>query len=108
MLLGGVAVARIIGIGLDDRGVGQVTLNKFANPRTRDDIGTVFLTRMQLDAHLARHSARNTLIHATQALGGKVAREVHDRFRSIALAYGDVDIAVRCRCDLFVLHAAPP
>ena len=52
MVLGGVAAAFVVGVGLDDDGVRQLLPDKVFDPGAGDDVRAIRLTGVQLDANL--------------------------------------------------------
>ena len=76
MLLGSVAVAFVIGIGLDYVGALQVLLHQGFDPFAGDDVGAVLLARVKLDAHAAFNLAIDLFIGLDQALGGQIAGKI--------------------------------
>lgn len=95
VLLGGVAVAFIIGVGFHNVGVGQVVFNQRLHPGAGDDVGTVLFAGVRLDRHLAGQAAPDLLKRLAQALGGKVPGEVHHGLLAGALLHRDVMFAAR-------------
>ena len=96
VLLGGVAVALVVGVGLDDAGLGEVLLEQLAHPRARDDVGAVGLAGVELDAGLAADVAVDLGVCLAEALCREVAGEVDDGLVTGAVGGRDVAIAVGC------------
>lgn len=96
VLLGGVAVALVVGVGLDDAGLGEVLLDQLADPFARDDVGAVGLAGVELYADLAADVAVDLGVCRAQSLGREVAGEVDDGLVAGALCGSDVAVAVGC------------
>ena len=54
-----IAIARIVGVGLNDRGVFDVVSQQFLNPFARQNVGTALFAGVQLHRHLAGENGRN-------------------------------------------------
>ena len=86
--VGGVAVALIVGVGLDDAGAFQVFLHERFDPLAGDDVGTVLFAGVQFHAHASFNRLVDLLIGHDKAFGAQVAGEVHDCFVTGALVVG--------------------
>ena len=91
---GGVTVALIVGVGLDDGGTLQVLLHQSLDPSTRDDVGAMLLARVQLHCYAALDHLVDLLIGHDQSLGTQVAGEIDHRLVAGALVIGDILVAV--------------
>ena len=67
MLLGGIAVALVIGIGLDYVGTFQVLLHQGFHPFAGDDVRAVLLAGVELHSHAAFDLAIHLLISLDEA-----------------------------------------
>ena len=54
-----IAIARIVGVGLYDRGVFDVVGQQFLNPFARQNVGTALFAGVQLHRHLAGENGRD-------------------------------------------------
>ena len=90
VLLGRVAVALVVGVGLDDVGIGEVLLHQGFDPFARNDVGAVLFTGVELDAHAAGNLAIDFLVGLDKTFGGKVAGKVNNGFLSGTLVVGKV------------------
>lgn len=78
MVLGGVAIAAVVGVGLDDGGIGQIFVQKLLDPLARQDIRPVGLAGVELDGHLALDVVLHHLVGTDEALGVELASEVNN------------------------------
>ena len=76
VLVGGVAVALIVGVGLHDGGILQVLLHQRLHPFARQDVGTVLLAGMQFHGHLALDVLVHFLVSRNQSFSTEVAGEI--------------------------------
>ena len=106
MLLGGVAIASVVGVGLDDGRLGEVLVHELGHPLARDDVGPVLLAGMQLDGHLAIELVSHLGKGLAQAGCREVAREPDDGRIAVALVSGNVDVSIGCRCCVVNGHSA--
>ena len=102
MLLGGVAVTHVVGVGLDDVGIGEVLLQQGLHPLARDDVGAVLLAGVELDAHAAGNVAADLLVGQDEAFGREVAGEIYGGVFAAALVVGEVLAPVRSRLALLL------
>ena len=99
VLFGGVAVALIEGVGLDDGSLRQVALHQLLHPLVGDDVRTVLLAGVQLDGYLAPDFAAYPRVESAQAPGGQVAGEIDDGFVAPALLIGHIALAAQAGND---------
>ena len=95
VLLGGIAAALIVSVGLHDDRVVKLLLGgeQFLHPRAWDDVGAVGLAGVELDGDLSSQIGAHLLKGLLQAFGREIAREVYDGFVSAALLIGNVGSA---------------
>ena len=87
-VLGGrVAVAFIIGVCFDDRGIRDFLFKEFLDPRARQDVRAVLFAGVQLDGDLACQVCTNLFINLLEPFGGKVSCEIDDRFISFSFFF---------------------
>ena len=105
VLLGRVAAALVIGVGLDDRrGRGETAREKLLHPRARDDVRSLRLAGVQLDGDLPRQHGRHAVKNLQEAQFGQIAREEHDGALSGALLKRDVAVSVLSRDGSLFFH----
>ena len=85
VLLGGVAVALIVRVGLHDGGLGQVLLHQLLHPCGRDDVGAVLLAGVQFHRRVALDAGAHLLVGSDEAFRAQVARKVNNGFVACAL-----------------------
>ena len=93
VLLGGVAAALIIGVGLDDGGFGQARSEQLLHPGAGDDVGSLSLAGVELDRHLAGQHRGDLVVDLFEPLLRQVAGEEHHGTLPRALFKGDVQVA---------------
>ena len=94
VLLSGVAVADIVGIGLDNSGVGDIFLNQLLHPGARDNVRAVLLAGMQFHGHTAHDVAAYCLVGLPQSLRAEVAGKINNRLVAGTLLIRHVLVAV--------------
>ena len=99
VLLGGVAVALIVRVGLDDAGVGQVFLKEGLDPVAGNDVGAVLLAGVQLHAGASPDVSADLLVGRDESLGREATGEVDYGLVARAGVVGDVKVAVGARAD---------
>ena len=104
VLLGRVAAALVIGVGLDDRGLGQAGRQQLLDPGARNDVGALGLAGVQLHGHLPAEDRADLVVDFLQSLLGQIARKEDDRALARALFIGDVAIAVLAGDRVFYTH----
>ena len=93
-VLGGrVAVAFMIGVCFDDRGIRDFLFKEFLDPRARQDVRAVLFAGVQLDGDLACQVCTNLFINLLEPFGGKVSCEIDDRFISFSFFVRNVMIS---------------
>ena len=80
MLVGSVAVALVVGVGLHDGGILQVLLHQRLHPFARQDVGSVLLAGVQFHGHLALDVLVHFLVSRNQSFGTEVASEIDNGF----------------------------
>ncbi len=107
VLLGGVAVALVVRVGLHDGGLRQVLLHQLLHPCGGDDVGTVLLTGVQLHRRLSPDAGAHLFIGLNEAFRTQVAREVNNGFIASTLFIRHIFVAIlaghglchgRCSC----------
>ena len=93
VLRGGVAVALVVGVGLNDVGTFEVFGHQCFHPFARDDVGAVFLAGVQFQGHLACDVAVHLLVCHDKAVRREVAGEIDHGGVAGALAHGHIFVA---------------
>ena len=94
VLLGGVAVADIVGIGLDNSGIRDIFLNQLLHPGARDNVRAVLLAGMQFHGHTAHDVAAYRLVGLSQSLRAEVTGKINNRLVAGTLLVGHILVAV--------------
>ena len=102
VLLGGVAAALIVGVGLHNGRTRQVLFNQLLDPRARDNVWSVRFAGVQLDGNLAGHIAADPAEDFAQALCRKISGKVNCRLFSRALLVRNVMVAA-CSWNWFLI-----
>ena len=104
MLLGGVAVAFVVGVRFDNVCVGQVLRDEFLHPGGRDDVRAVLLAGVQFHTDAAANVCRHLLVGVDQALRVELAGEVDDGFVACPLFIGHVLVPVHAGSGRRLCH----
>ena len=110
VLLSRIPVAGIEGIGINENGIlkRRLVLNQVFHPGTRNDIGSVLFSGMELYCNFAGDEAIDPLINLLKAFRRKIPCEIHDGLVSCSLLIGDILFPVlsrNCIClDFHVSH----
>ncbi len=104
VLRGRVAVALVIGVGLNDVGFRQVVFDQRFHPRARDDVGAVRFAGVQLDAGLAGQAAAHAAENTAQAFRRQIPREVNDGFFPRALRIRDIVVTISAGNRFLICH----
>lgn len=102
VLLGGVTVADVVGVGLNDRCIREFFLDEGLNPIAGDDVRAVLLASMELDADTPGDVAGHLPVGIHEALGGELTGEVNDGLVAGTLVGGNVFVAVTAGGRLIV------
>ena len=97
---GGVAVAFVVGVSLDDIAVRDIVFDKCLYPRTRNDVRAVLFAGVQLDGYFAGQVAAYFLKYVMQPFCGEVFGEVYGGFAAGALLIGNIVITAGSGCFL--------
>ena len=104
MLFCCVAVAVVIGVGLQNGGLGQFRLDQVLNPVVGDDVGAVGFSGVELNPHFPRQVPQDPGGDPPQALWGEVFGEVDHGLGAAAVLLGDILFPVGSGGRLLVGH----
>ena len=85
MRFGGVAVAFVVGVSLDDIAVRDIVFDEGLYPRTRNDVRAVLFAGVQLDGYFSGQVAAYFLEYVMQSFCREVFGEVYGGFAAGAL-----------------------
>lgn len=94
VLFGSVAVALVVGVGLNDMGLGQLIFNQLFYPFPRDDVRPVGFARVQFHAYAPGHVGAHLFVGFDKTFGAEVASEVDYRLIACAAFVGHILVAV--------------
>lgn len=97
---GGVAVAFVVSVSLDDIAVRDIVFDEGLYPRTRNDVRAVLFAGVQLDGYFAGQVAAYFLEYVMQSFCGEVFGEVYGGFVAGALLLGNIVITAGSGCFL--------
>ena len=99
VLLGGVAVSRIIGVGLHDGGIMDRALHQGPHPVPGDDVGAVLLAGVQLHRDFSANGSVYPRVDLFQALRGQIPGEEDQALPAAAGRIGYIFFPVASRYD---------
>ena len=99
---GGMPVPFIIGVGFHDGGAAEPFFDELFDPRTRNDVGTILFTRVELNAHSARQMCADPVKDAKQSIRRQAACEIDDGFLPFTVLIGDIFVPISSRNSLLI------
>ena len=94
VLLGGVAAALIVSVGLNDRRLRQTGGEQLLHPGAGEDVRPLGLAGVQLDGHAAAEHGADAVVDLFEAFFGELAREEHNGALTRTRLIRDVSVAV--------------